>query len=551
MKCIKVYPILKKTFSDSLTYWINDEVDIGNIIEAPLQNRKIWVVVDSIISVNEAKEFIKSQDFKIRKIEKIKKLNLFSQEFVFSVLKTANYYIKPFGEVFSELIPKKILENLTNDSEIEKSKVNEIHIFPIQEYLESYKDLDNKILPIDLYKIDSEHVKDVKIYYAESEYYRHLFKKFDYRYFINEFCYRKKIKIEEVHTVLNIENNNIYTIGQNSNNKTSIKKKNLDNEIYKDKLNIISPELFSALKKIESTGESIFLYNLKKGFASQTICPDCGHTLKSVETFENLEIEIINNKYTFICPSTRKTFDINMPCPVCNNTNLLSLGASIEVVYKEIQNEFDCEMVKIDNESHTKSEIKKIFKEFKENVKYNNKDKKSTIFIGNDFLLNQAIGQGFIFDNIAIISLESLFSIPLYNIEYEIYKKIALISNQFYKNLIIQTRDEKNSFWKIIKENKKNIVDILKNDTELEKLNLPPHSVHIQISIPTEKNNKTLEIIKNYLNHSQKYFEITEKTKTTLHILIDKKEYLKNPILHYIKSLPQYIKVEVDSRNLL
>jgi hypothetical protein len=91
----------------------------------------------------------------------------------------------------------------------------------------------------------------------------------------------------------------------------------------------------------------------------------------------------------------------------------------------------------------------------------------------------------------------------------------------------------------------------LKNDTELEKLNLPPHFVHIQISIPTENSKKTLDIIKNYLNQSQKYFEIEEKTKTTLHILIDKKEYLKNPITYYIKSLPTYIKVEVDSRNLL
>ena len=69
MKCIKVYPILKKTLSDSLTYWINEDVEIADIIEAPLQNRKIWVVVDSVISVNEAKEYIKSQNFTIRKIE--------------------------------------------------------------------------------------------------------------------------------------------------------------------------------------------------------------------------------------------------------------------------------------------------------------------------------------------------------------------------------------------------------------------------------------------------------------------------------------------------
>ena len=54
-------------------------------------------------------------------------------------MKTANYYIKPFGEVFSELIPKKILENLGNDIKIENSTKSEINIFPIQEYLQSKK----------------------------------------------------------------------------------------------------------------------------------------------------------------------------------------------------------------------------------------------------------------------------------------------------------------------------------------------------------------------------------------------------------------------------
>ncbi len=544
MKCIKVYPILKKTFSDSLTYWINEDVEIGNIIEAPLQNKNIWVVIDSIISVNEAKEFIKSQDFKIRKIEKIKKLELFSQEFIFSVLKTSNYYIKPFGEVFSELIPKKILESLTDGVDINNSAETEINVFPIQEYLQPKTNLENKILPIDLYKIDNNNVKRVNVYYLESEYYMHLFKKFDYRYFIREFCIRKKIILNEIETVLSIKDKNLYIIEQNTKNKTAIKKKNLDNEIYKDKLSIISPELFSALKKIEETNESIFLYTLKKGFASQTICPDCKHVMKCSECSENLEIEVKGDVFKYRCSNNHKAMNIDSPCPVCFNPNLLSLGASIEVIYKEIKKEFNIDIIKIDNESHTKTQVKKILKDM-------NEDKRPAIIIGNDFLLNQAICLDFIFDNIAIISLESLFSIPMYNMEYDIYKKVALISNQFYKNLIIQTRDIDNIFWKNIKENKKDVVKVLKNDEELEELNLPPHSVHIQISIPTEKSKKTLEIVKNYLDHNQKYFETEEKIKTTIHILLDKNEYLKNPITQYIKSLPAYIKVEVDSRNLL
>jgi primosomal protein N' len=132
--------------------------------------------------------------------------------------------------------------------------------------------------------------------------------------------------------------------------------------------------------------------------------------------------------------------------------------------------------------------------------------------------------------------------------EYEMYKKIALISHITKTNLIIQTRDIENPFWKHLE---KNDIDAIKNTKELETLNLPPFATHIQISIPTEKSKKTLETVKGHLERQEQFFEITDKLKTTLHILADKKEYLRNPLIYYLKSLPHYIQVEVDSRNLL
>jgi len=541
MKCIKVYPILKKTFSDSLTYWINENVNIGDIIEAPLQSKKIWVAVDSIISVNEAKEFIKSQSFTIRKIDKIKRLDLFSLDLIFSVLQTANYYLRPFGEVFSEIIPKKILENLENDTKINKEGVTYINIFPIKEYIKN--DLGNTILPIDLYKIDNENIKTINIHFAESEYYRHIFKKFDYRYLVEEFCIRKKIKLNKIETKIDLKNKNLYIIDQNTQSKTKIRKKNLEGDTYKETLNIISPELFSALKKIEKNKENVFLYTLKKGMSSQIMCPDCHHVMRCDTCDELLEIDVKNDGRIYVCSNNHKQKPIDTPCPVCENENLLTLGANIEVVYKEIEDKFDIDIIKIDNENQTKTQIKKEIAQLKE-------DSKSRIFIGNDFLLNQIIGLNFQFDNIAIISLESLFSIPLYSMEKTIYNKISLISNQVKNNLLIQTRNSENPFWNNLKEND---IDKIKNKDELKELNLPPNTTHIQISIPTQgaRNKKDLESIKTTLNHYTKYFEDIKKIKTTIHILISKKDYLKNPIIYYLKSLPQYIKTEVDSRNLL
>ena len=202
----------------------------------------------------------------------------------------------------------------------------------------------------------------------------------------------------------------------------------MDGEIYKDKLSLISPELFSALKKVEKDQESIFIYTLKKGYAPKTICPDCKHVLKCTQCFEDMEIVIKGNSYQYVCKNKHKGLSIDTPCPVCANQNLLPLGASIEIIYKEIQKEFEIDIIKIDNENNTKTQVKKILKD------YNNIGK-AVIFIGNDYLVNQSIGLDFKFDNVAIISLESLFAIPLHSMEYEIYKKIALISKLTNKNL--------------------------------------------------------------------------------------------------------------------
>ncbi len=533
MLCIKVYPILKKTFSESLTYWVNTNVNIGDIIEAPLQNRKIWVVVDSIISISEAKEFIKSQSFTIRKIDKLKKLDLFSIDFIFSVLQTSNYYLKPFGEIFSEIIPKKILENLSNDIETEHNISKEINIFPIKEYIE--RDLENSILPIDLYKIDNKDIKTINIHYYESEYYRHIFKKFDYRYLIEEYANRHNIKLNKIETKLNIKNKNLYIIDQNIHYKTEIKKKNDDGDTYKEKLDIISPELFSALKQIEKKKENIFLYTLKKGLSSRIICSDCHHIMRCETCDEPLEIDIKNNKRIYTCPENHKQISIDSPCPICQNENLLTLGANIETVYKEIKDKFDLNISKIDNENNRISDFKKL-------------DKDKTIFIGNDFLLNQIIKSNFVFDNIAIISLESLFAIPLYNMEKNIYDKISLLSKSVKNDLIIQTRDIQNAFWENLQAN--NLTKI-ENKADLKKYNLPPYTTHIQISIKHTKTNRDLNLIKDFLKKYINFYEDTQKNKTTIHILIEKSEYLKHPINYYLKSLPIYIKVEVDSRNLI
>lgn len=134
--------------------------------------------------------------------------------------------------------------------------------------------------------------------------------------------------------------------------------------------------------------------------------------------------------------------------------------------------------------------------------------------------------------------------------EKYIYDKIALISNQLNNNLLIQTRNIENPFWNYLE---KNNIKKIENLEELEYYELPPKTVHIQISISTQsnRNKKDLEQIENILKNYTKYYKDIKKINTTIHILMNKKEFLKSPIINYLKSLPTYIKTEVDSRNLI
>jgi len=155
MRCIQVYPIIKKTFSEILTYWTDDKQDLhsGEIILITIRNQKVWAVIHSVLSVHESKEFIRNQSFTIKKLSNIEKNNFLSKEFISAVLKTSTFYMRDFGEVLSEFIPKKILEKFSNDIN-HKSDIETYHTIPTQNHKKIFKKNKDHILPIDFYLLE-------------------------------------------------------------------------------------------------------------------------------------------------------------------------------------------------------------------------------------------------------------------------------------------------------------------------------------------------------------------------------------------------------------
>lgn len=112
MKIVSVIPLSKGIWRESLSYFTAQEVSLGSLVSVPIKNKMIDGLVVAEKAVKDLKTQIKKTDFGWRKINRVKKANYFSPEFVRAANLTAEYYAVFTGQVIKSLIPQIILEKL-------------------------------------------------------------------------------------------------------------------------------------------------------------------------------------------------------------------------------------------------------------------------------------------------------------------------------------------------------------------------------------------------------------------------------------------------------
>lgn len=115
----------------------------------------------------------------------------------------------------------------------------------------------------------------------------------------------------------------------------------------------------------------------------------------------------------------------------------------------------------------SKTDIKDILKNWQK--------EKTSILIGTDLALN-FLNTNFETDLAAIISLDSLFSIPEINIDEKILNICLEMKEKINvkEKILIQTRLREQNVWEYLEDN--NILDFLKDELETRKnFNLPPY----------------------------------------------------------------------------
>lgn len=110
MKVTTVIPLAKGIFKDELTYFTSKEVVVGMIVSIPIRKKNIDALVVDVADLSEVKADVKSSNFNLRKINRVKGQSIFSNEFFDATKEIKKYSLGTQGQIIYSLTPNFIFE---------------------------------------------------------------------------------------------------------------------------------------------------------------------------------------------------------------------------------------------------------------------------------------------------------------------------------------------------------------------------------------------------------------------------------------------------------
>lgn len=246
-----------------------------------------------------------------------------------------------------------------------------------------------------------------------------------------------------------------------------------------EKFKVLREQSITEIKNTLTRNQNVFIFSLRKGLASITVCKDCNQEVSCTECLAPLVLYISRDgqKRMFVCNRCKKEANTETTCTSCGSWNLVPLGIGTDTVYEECKKQFEnTKIFKLDKEiAKTTKEAKNIIKEFEEN--------KGSILIGTEMALY------YIKNKISlsvIASFDSLWSIPNYKISEKIIQITSSIISKTSKKLIIQTKNEKDS--SIVSLKNDNLLSFVREElNDRKNLGYPPYRRFIKINFLGDK----------------------------------------------------------------
>jgi primosomal protein N' len=325
-------------------------------------------------------------------------------------------------------------------------------------------------------------------------------------------------------------------------------------DMKKKEFSILGEEIKTLLKNAIENNEHTFLFCGRKGLYPMTICSDCG----TVVTCNNCNAPVVlygkknvdgKIKNLFVCHHCGERREADELCKNCGGWRLNTFGIGIERVVEEIRSIFPKAKVLVMDKDNVKTH--------KQAVKLRDLFYSSpgSILLGTEMALtylNQKI------DNAGVVTLDSYFSIPDFQINEKIFHILLELRALAQKNFLIQTRqDNKKIFDYAVKGN---LLDFYRDEiADRKNIGYPPFTTYIKITVEGEKNSvkKEMEEVKKFMEpYELSVFDAWNpggKTKYSMHGLISqtKGKWVDKDLLSKIRNLPPSITVKIDPITLL
>ncbi len=332
-------------------------------------------------------------------------------------------------------------------------------------------------------------------------------------------------------------------------------------EKKEEKFKVLTDDTAQEIQEVITKKESIFIFSLRKGLATETLCRDCNEPVMCTKCSVPVVLYLSRDgkKRMFACNRCNTEKDPETRCLNCNSWNLMPLGIGTDTVFEEAQKLFpETKIFKLDKESAktTKGAIK-IIKEFEENP--------GSILVGTEMALLY-IKEPVTLSVIA--SFDSLWSVPSFKMNEKIIQLIFSIISKTKDKLIIQTKNKQDPAIHAVET--ENILSFVREELEDRKnLGYPPFKRFIKIthmgnkedSIHTKK--ALEEVFKDYDPEIFSGFvsKIKDKYVTNMLIKIDTKKWslpelstnskIDEKLLEKLLLLPREFSVNIDPENIL
>ena len=317
---------------------------------------------------------------------------------------------------------------------------------------------------------------------------------------------------------------------------------------------ILGEKIKNLIKEGVENSENIFLFCARKGLFPQTVCSDCG----TIVSCRNCNQPVILHskkdsdgkiKNLFVCNHCGERFDALVKCSHCGGWRLNPMGIGIDNVADEIQKLFPETKIFVFDKDHITTHKKA------EKVRDSFYAKPGSICIGTEMALsylNQNI------ENVAVVSLDSYFSIPDFQINEKVFHILLEMRSLAQKEFLIQTRQRGTKIFEYASRG--NLMDFYRDEIEERKaMDFPPFNTYIKLSLIGDKNTvrKKMEEAKElFLPYPLQIFDAFTpgaKGKHTVNglLYLPKDKWPEPELLSKIKTLPPEFSVRIDPASLL